>query len=430
MRIQRQSVIGWALSILLILAGCGAGQTLPSDNESPPITSDYPVATAPQSVAHENPESDVRQTQTPSDPIDDLLGKMSLAEKIGQMVLVGMDGTKLQPEIGKLIKDRHVGGIILYSKNITSSAQAVRLLNALKQANRDAAARLPLLLSADQEGGRVSRLPKEITDFPSSMIVGDTNDTKYAYQVGASLGEAMKQFGFNMDFAPVLDVNTNPDNPVIGDRSFGAAADTVSRIGVQVMSGIQSQGVIPVVKHFPGHGDTSVDSHKGLPVVEHSLQRLRSIEFAPFSAAISEGAPVVMVGHILMSELDPNTPASMSRIVIQNYLRDELRFNGVVITDDMTMEAIGETAAIGPAAVQAVLAGADIVLVGHDSGQQMAVLDALMSAAQSGKLPQKAIDASVYRIVKMKQDFRLSDQPTATVDVEALNRHIEAALKR
>jgi beta-N-acetylhexosaminidase len=256
------------------------------------------------------------------------------------------------------------------------------------------------------------------------------NDTKYAYQVGTALGEAMKAVGLNTDFAPVLDVNTNPKNPVIGDRAFGTTAKLVSSMGVNEMRGIMSQGVIPAVKHFPGHGDTSVDSHFGLPVVNHDLQRLRSIEFVPFSSAIEEGAPIVMVAHILMSKLDSNTPASMSRIVIQNYLRGELKFDGVVITDDMTMGAVEKFKAIGPASVQSVLAGADIILVGHNLTQQRAVLNALMTAAKSGAIPQSVIDASVYRIAKLKQSFSLSDQPTSLADVSTLNQHIQATLKR
>ncbi|WP_261381226.1 beta-N-acetylhexosaminidase [Paenibacillus cremeus] len=355
---------------------------------------------------------------------------MSLTEKIGQMVLVGMDGTAVQPEISSLIKERSVGGVILYSNNVESAKQLSQLLNGLKQVNRDAKSKLPLLLSADQEGGRVSRLPKEIKAFPASMTVGSTNDPKYAYRVGSALGEAMKMAGFNTDYAPVLDVNTNPNNPVIGDRAFGTTANRVTSMGVQEMLGIKSQGVIPVVKHFPGHGDTSVDSHYGLPVVEHDLQRLRTTEFVPFASAIQKGAPVVMVAHILMTKLDPNTPASMSRIIIQDFLRGELNFGGVVISDDMTMEAVGKTIAIGPAAVKAVMAGADIVLVGHDPEQQKAVLDALTAAVQSGKIPQTTIDASVTRIAKLKSDFHLSDQPTAPADVHKVNQLIEAALKK
>ncbi|WP_336773459.1 beta-N-acetylhexosaminidase [Paenibacillus sp. MMO-58] len=378
----------------------------------------------------EQQQPDSSETPKPVDPIAELVSSMSLSEKIGQLILVGMDGTQIQPEIGKLIKDSHVGGIILYSNNITSASQTIKLVNDLKQINQDNGAKLPLLLSTDQEGGRVSRLPKQIKAFPASRTVGKTNDPEYAYQVGTALGEAVNAIGLNTDFAPVLDINTNPKNPVIGNRAFGTTAELVSSMGVQEMLGIQSQGVIPVVKHFPGHGDTSVDSHLGLPVVDHDLKRLRSIEFVPFSSAIKEGAPMVMVAHILMTKLDPNTPASMSRKVIQDYLRGELKFGGVVITDDMTMGAVGKVKAIGPASVQAVQAGADIILVGHDPVQQQTVIDALTAAAQKGEISPSVLDASVYRIVKLKQSFKLTDQPTSSIDLASLNQHIQDALKK
>lgn len=420
MRTHRFSFAYTAALFLILLTGCSTSHS-DRDASTPPASTNSPISTAPQPVVHEQPAVD---------QIADLVASMSLSEKIGQMVLVGMEGTEVQPEISSLIKERQVGGIILYSNNIVSASQTNKLVNGLKQINHDAGGKLPLLLSADQEGGRVSRLPKDITSFPASMTVGSTNNRKYAYQVGHALGEAMKAVGLNTDFAPVLDVNTNSKNPVIGDRAFGTTVKVVSSMGVNEMLGIMSQGVIPAVKHFPGHGDTSVDSHFGLPVVNHDLQRLRSIEFVPFGSAIKEGAPIVMVGHILMSKLDSNTPASMSSIVIQNYLRGELKFDGVVITDDMTMGAVEKFKAIGPASVQAVLAGADIILVGHNLTQQQTVLNALMTAAKSGAIPQSVIDASVYRIAKLKQSFSLSDQPTPLADVSTLNQHIQAYLKR
>lgn len=201
-------------------------------------------------------------------------------------------------------------------------------------------------------------------------------------------------------------------------------------MGIQEMKGMRSQGVVSVVKHFPGHGDTSVDSHKGLPVVDHDLQRLRKVEFVPFADAVKQDADAVMVAHLLMTKLDPDVPASMSHVVIHDFLRGELGFKGVVITDDMTMEAVTKTMAIGPAAVQAVKAGADIVLVGHEAAKQQAVLDALLQAASSGNIPQSAIDDSVYRIAKLKRIAGIGDRPTAAPDVTSLNQKIKTALKR
>jgi beta-N-acetylhexosaminidase len=369
------------------------------------------------------------QQPVQTDPVEAILSRMSLDDKIGQMVVVGMEGSSINSGVAGMIKEKHVGGIILYGNNIVSPNQLTDLANALRQANKDAGNAAPILLSADQEGGKVARLPKEVTPFPSAMEVGRSNDPQAAHRVGSTLGEAMRVSGLNTDYAPVLDIHTNPSNPVIGDRAFGTQADVVSRVGISVMEGMKSQGVIPVVKHFPGHGDTSVDSHTGLPVVEHDLARLRSVELVPFAEAVKKGAPAVMVAHLLMTKLDPDKPASMSSAVIQKLLRDELQFKGVVITDDMTMEAVAKVADIGSAAVQSVLAGADIVLVGHEPVKQETVLHSLASAARSGKIPQSVIDASVYRIVKLKMDFHLTDEAVEQVDVTELNKHIRKAVQ-
>ncbi|MFC0214977.1 beta-N-acetylhexosaminidase [Paenibacillus chartarius] len=357
-----------------------------------------------------------------------LVDSMSLEEKIGQMVVAGMNGTSAGTDIRRLIAQRHVGGVILYENNVGSVSTTTALSNELKAAN--AAAKLPLLLSADQEGGRVSRLPKELAAFPSARDVGSSGDEQYAYAIGAATGRTMKAVGWNTAYAPVLDIHTNPSNPVIGPRAFGTTADTVSRIGLQELQGLRSEGVIGVVKHFPGHGDTSVDSHKGLPVVEHDIERLRKVEFVPFAAAIRQGVQAVMVGHLLMKKLDAGAPASMSKQLITGYLRGELQFEGVVITDDMTMAAVRNTAELGAAAVRSVNAGADIVLVGHQTRNVDTVLDALVEAARAGTISSEAVDRSVYRIAKLKADAKLNDAATRAADPAMLNKEIRNAVSQ
>lgn len=373
------------------------------------------------------PTSTPKPTAAP-DPIKELVDSMTLEEKIGQMLLFGVDGTVLNDTTRKYITSDRVGGFIFFGPNIQDSHQAWSLFNSMRQEN--ASGKLPLFLSVDQEGGRVSRLPKDIPAFPASQTVGKTQDPAYAYKVGAGLGEALGAFGLNVDFAPVLDVNSNPKNPVIGDRSFGASADIVSTMGIQEMKGIQSKGVISVVKHFPGHGDTSVDSHKDLPVVQHDLERLRSLEFVPFAEAIRQGADAVMVAHLLVTKLDAQLPASLSPVIIQKYLRGELGFQGVVITDDMTMEAIGKTMPIDKAAVQAIQAGADIVLVGHEPVKQQAVRNALLQAAREGTISKETIDASVYRIAKLKRNAKLSKDAVTEPNITKLSSDIKSALSR
>ncbi|WML37863.1 glycoside hydrolase family 3 N-terminal domain-containing protein [Clostridium sp. OS1-26] len=227
-----------------------------------------------------------------------------------------------------------------------------------------------------------------------------------------------------------IDIDPNPNNPVIGDRSFGSNAQIVSKLGVQTMKGIQAGGVIPVVKHFPGHGDTSVDSHVGLPAVSNDLNRLKSFELIPFEAAINNGADSVMVAHILLYKIDPAYPASLSKTIITDILRGQLGFMGVVITDDMTMGAIVKYYDISNAAVRSVNAGSDIVLVAHGYDYEEKVINALINAARNGTISMERINESVYRILKLKQKYNLNDATINSIDVNKINNDIQAILQQ
>lgn len=362
-----------------------------------------------------------------SDKIKEQIKSMSLDEKIGQLVIVGLDGYEADEHARQMIEEYRVGGFILFTSNIQNSNQMLELLNSLKGINR--ANKVPLFLSVDEEGGRVSRLPDEFLKIPSNQIIGKLNNSSVSHQVGGIIGEELKSFGMNMDFAPVLDINSNPKNPIIGDRAFGTGPNLVSKLGVQTMKGLQSQNIIPVVKHFPGHGDTSTDSHVGLPKVDNDLKRLRSFELKPFARAIENGAEAVMVAHILLPKIDPDNPASFSKTIITDVLRLEMNYDGVVITDDFTMGAIVKNYNIGQAAVKSILAGSDIVLVCHDFEKQKAVISALKNAAQSGQLPMDRIDRSVTRILRLKQEHKITDAPASSVDPESINKKISALLK-
>ncbi|MPN25095.1 Beta-hexosaminidase [bioreactor metagenome] len=231
-----------------------------------------------------------------------------------------------------------------------------------------------------------------------------------------------------MNFAPVLDVNSNPKNPVIGSRSFGSNPDIVSSLGVETMKGIQEENVIPVVKHFPGHGDTSVDSHVGLPTVNSDLDRLQNFELIPFAKAIENDADMVMIAHILLSKIDSENPSSMSKTIITDILRNNLKFDGVVITDEMTMGAIIKNYSLNEAAVKSVSAGTDIILVGHGYNNEIGVINALKSAVSKGEISQERIDESVYRILKLKEKYNLKDEIINSVDVNKINNKIKTLL--
>jgi beta-N-acetylhexosaminidase len=356
------------------------------------------------------------------------LNEMNLDEKIGQMIFAGLEGTQPNNKMNHLINRYKVGGIIFNGENLVSPKQTIDYLNQIQLQN--AGNPLPIMFGVDQEGGRIAKLPGKLKKLPTNQEIGKINDPSFSYEIGSLLGRQLTAFGLHMDFAPVLDVNSNPNNPVIADRSFGNNPDIVSSLGIQTMKGIQSQRIISVEKHFPGHGDTSVDSHFELPVVNKTRAELEKIELIPFKQAIANGADVVMVGHIMLPKIDPKNPSTMSEKIIQGILRKDLKFNGVVITDDMTMKAIINNFEIGQAAVQSVKAGSDIIMVAHDYDKIVTVIKALKAAVESGEISEERIDESVNRILELKKNYNVQNELIKSVDVDELNRLAREILKR
>ncbi|HEX9154160.1 MAG TPA: glycoside hydrolase family 3 protein, partial [Nitrospira sp.] len=240
--------------------------------------------------------------------------ELTSREKIGQLLMVGFMGTSVTPELASFIKEYKPGGVILFSRNLESVGQIVELTNDLQRCSP----RSPLLISIDQEGGRVSRLPKGFTIFPPCELLGRCNSSELAYAAAATIAKELKAVGVNMNMAPVLDVNSNPDNPVIGDRAFGSTPDVVSEMALVTAAGLQDHKVVACGKHFPGHGDTNADSHKELPVVQASRERLEVVEFPPFRRAVTAGIATMMTAHVLYKALDDQLPATLSSAVITN----------------------------------------------------------------------------------------------------------------
>jgi beta-N-acetylhexosaminidase len=358
--------------------------------------------------------------------ISEMIADMSLDEKIGQMIIAGISGTTVDTNAQKLIVQSKVGGFIFYANNLVNPQQTVQLLNQMKSENVPNP--LPLLLSIDQEGGKISRLPGGFINFPTNKEIGSINNSQFSYKVGTLLGSELKGFGFNLDYAPVLDVNSNPKNPIIGDRSFGNNPEIVSKLGIQTMKGIQSQNIIPTIKHFPGHGDTSVDSHLELPIVYKSLAELKKLELIPFERSINSGADVVMVAHILLPKLDAKFPASMSKNIITDILRKQLHFNGVVITDDLTMKAITNHYTIGSAAVDSVKAGSDFILVAHDYNKIKQTISSLKTAVQRGEISEQRINDSVSRIIKLKRKYQINNTKVGNANIGKMNQSIKNLL--
>ncbi len=396
--------------LLCVLGLTGCGSQTPAPTPTPAAT--------PSAMPTPTPEP----TPTP-DPVAEALAAMTTQEKVGQLLVAGIGGTEAGEDGLQAIQDYQVGGVILFGRNVESAQQLADLTNELKTLNGD---NTPLFLCVDQEGGRVDRMPPEVDDLSSAYdYIAAGGDP---LERGKVLAAQCAAFGFNLDFSTCLDIWSNPDNTVIGDRAYGSDPDTVTSAGLAVNQGLEQGGVIPVVKHFPGHGDTSTDSHVDLPVVGKTAEELEEFELIPFQAAIDQGTPCVMVAHILMTQIDPDLPASLSPKVVDGLLRQEMGFDGVVCTDDLTMGAISNTYGMGEAAVMAVEAGCDLLLVCHEADNLTAARDALLSAVDAGRISMERLDESVYRILSLKQEYGLTNDPVDQPDIEALNAGIQAIL--
>lgn len=337
---------------------------------------------------------------------------MTLREQIGQLFMMGFAGTTVSKDLASFLTTYKPGGIIFFRRNLESVQQIVDLTNGLQKLSAGS----PLLMAIDQEGGRVSRLPGEFTIFPPCGQLGQCNSTELAYSAAATIAKELRAVGINMNMAPVLDVNSNPENPVIGDRSFGAAPDLVAEMGLAMIGGLQDNMVVACGKHFPGHGDTATDSHKELPVVDAGIQRLRETEFPPFQRAIRQGVASLMTAHVLYRALDPDAPATLSPAVIRRLLRDEFRYDGVVFTDDLEMHAIIDHDGIGEAAVRSFVAGCDVLLICKDQERVMAAMQAMERAVQDGRITAERLEQSLARVARLKARYLHPYKPVTISD--------------
>ncbi|KAL0480589.1 beta-glucosidase [Acrasis kona] len=334
---------------------------------------------------------------------------LSMEDRIAQMLLFGWqkdeasDNYSYNSHLKYIVEDLHVGGVIIMKRNAKSKNQLHEVIENIQNHRKEGSP--PLFISVDQEGGRVSALEQaQFSPIPSALHIGKQGDTKSAFDIATAVSSELQSVGINWNFAPVLDVNNNPDNPVIGDRSYGDDPDKVAEMGIATLKGYQhSNKVLACGKHFPGHGDTNVDSHLGLPIINHDLSRLQKIELVPFKKAIDHGLQAIMTSHILFTQLDKTLPATVSKSIITNLLRQQLRFDGVVITDCMEMKGLADTVDLSEAAVLAVLAGVDILLCCHTLSTQQQIYNSLIKAVQNGRITEERIDESLSRIYKLKK---------------------------
>lgn len=346
---------------------------------------------------------------------------MTLEQKIGQMMIIGFDGTTVDPDLRRMITDYHIGGVILFARNIQSPRQVAALTNELQHLALESG-HPGLFIAIDQEGGPVARLTEDkgFTEFPSAMALAATGDPHNAYRMAAAMAAEMRAAGINIDFAPDLDVNNNPANPIIGIRSFSSDPAKVAEYGLAFSKGLQDNGVLAFGKHFPGHGDTGVDSHIDLPLIPHDRARLDQIELVPFRAFAQAQYAGIMTAHITFPAIDsaPGLPATLSRPILTGLLREELRYNGLIVTDSLEMGALTKSGYPPEnGAPLALAAGADLLLFNRDHAMHRQVFANLVQAVRDGQISQQQVDASVQRILQAKQKFGLLNP--APVEVES-----------
>jgi beta-N-acetylhexosaminidase len=339
------------------------------------------------------------------------------SREIGQLLIGSFTGRHVPVEWRSLAREFDLGGAILFSRNVEAPEQVAELAFDLEALGRSS----PLWVSVDQEGGRVARLKEPFTTWPPMATLGRAGSEALAERFARALADELTAVGITLDYAPVLDIHTNPKNPVIGDRALATAADDVAKLGRVIIRTLQANGIAACGKHFPGHGDTATDSHLELPLVEHPPDRLRAVEFAPFRAAIAERVAFIMTAHVLVPSLDERQPATLSRRIVHNLLRDELGYEGVILSDDLEMKAVSARTPVPAAAVQAIQAGCDGVLVcSGDVDVQAATLEALVYAVESGEISSKRIDDALVRLRRAKQRFLATERPRPAARIRAL----------
>ncbi|KOO41945.1 glycoside hydrolase family 3 protein [Priestia koreensis] len=393
-----------------------------------------------------------KPTESVEQQAEAVVDNMSLEEKVGQMLMpdfrnwqkkgdTKMSGfTVMNDEVGDIIKKYHLGGVILFAENVVDTEQTVRLTDGLQKASPD----IPLLITIDQEGGIVTRLQSG-TNLPGNMALGATRSEKNAYTTGSIIGKELKSLGVNVNFSPSVDVNNNPANPVIGVRSFSSNPELVAKLGIQTIKGLQNEGMVSSVKHFPGHGDTATDSHFGLPVVDHDLDYLRKNELYPFKKAIDSGVDMVMTAHVQFPAVDDTKviskkdgqpimlPATLSRKVLTGLLREDLGFKGVVVTDALNMKAIADNFGQEQAVIRAINAGVDIALMpAQVNSLEMeknldTVYNAVIDAVHTGEIPMSEIDDSAERIIELKMKKGIY-QPDQQATEKSLDEKVKNAL--
>ena len=341
--------------------------------------------------------------------------QMTLREKIGQMIVTGFPSTELSQEMQEVIEHYKVGNVILFSHNIENKFQLGELVVELQEAftkHTDIAG----FITIDQEGGRVTRMPKDATNVAGAMAIASSGRPENAYAAGQITARELKALGINFNLAPVMDINNNPLNPVINVRSYGDSVETVQQYGIAMMKGLLDGGVMSSLKHFPGHGDTNVDSHIGLPIIDKSLEELELLELRPFVAAIEQGAQAIMSAHILFPQIEKSgLPGTMSYTIITELLKEKLGFKGLVVSDCLEMDAIKRYYGTAQGALGAIKAGIDLIFISHSASIVKDAVHLIEDAVAAGDLEESVIDAAVSKILAYKAQYCEVEAPNYTI---------------
>ncbi|HEX2870558.1 MAG TPA: beta-N-acetylhexosaminidase [Polyangiaceae bacterium] len=342
----------------------------------------------------------------------------ALERQAASLFTVGFYGKSVTEDLSGLLA-RGVGGVIFFARNVGTPAEVLELNRELKRV----AAR-PLLLAVDQEGGQVARLRQGFTELPPMRAVGATGSATLARELGMLIGRELRAVGFDMNYAPVLDIDTNPDNPIIAARSFGRTPELVTELGLALAAGLQEVGVAACGKHFPGHGDTSQDSHLELPKLPHAMARLEEVELAPFKAAAKAGIASFMTAHVIFEAVDAKYPATMSRAVLTGILREKLGYDGMVVTDDVEMKAIADNYGVEEAVLLGLGAGVDHFLCCHTAELAHRAIDAIVKAVQDGRLSQSVLDSATRRFGAVRSRFEKPVGPASGLATLRSREHL------
>ncbi len=367
----------------------------------------HKIAKATSTVV-EHPQTIAEPTSVPITEemiADDIVKHMSLEQKLGQMVIVEFYGSALNADLQAMIQKYAISGVLIENKN--GNAQTREQLTGLNKAMQGQA-RIPLFISTDYEGGVVNELRQITGERPSDATIGQSGNTQMAYNAGQGAATDLTGLGLNLNFMPIVDVLTNPNNPGLPQRSFGSSASLVTDMGQAYLKGLTAGGIVGCLKHFPGLGSANVDPHLALPTMNRSLATLNQVDLVPYRTMISEGiVPMVMVTHILNPRLDPTLPTSLSPAVVTKLLRDQLQFHGVIISDTLWMGGVSNTYDLSQAAIKAVQAGTDLLLGPRGLNETQTMLQGLLQAVKSGQISESQIDASVTRIVLLKLQYAI-----------------------